>query len=663
MIAQRLAPFAASALCAFASAQDRRDVSVTPISGPLGLADITVRITDPSLQPQSVQVFAPGGERLTVPLLPAEPGVWTTRIIASPRGDGDALRIAVTFQTPQGLVDGPVHEISTTPTHPTPDWAKGAVWYQVFPERFANGDPANDPVSPEFFNASWRAPWHAVTPAELETHWAAVESLGSPPGPPYHWGGRVFRRRYGGDLQGLVQRLDHLQNLGVTAIYICPIFQSGSLHRYDADDHRHVDASLGPAGTPPRPAGAAMQETAHPFTWQWTPADRYFLDVLLPAAHSRGMKVILDGVWNHVGRGHWAFLDALERGRSSPFADWFDLRFDETGAVIGWGAWDRPNGNLPEFRRGADGNLVEPVRRHIADITRRWMDPNGDGDPADGIDGWRLDVAAEIPHDFWREWHALVRSINPEALTVAEIWFPADAWLEGDQFDAQMNYPFGMTAAAWLNGAPRSTADTASERLHDIFSIRPAVALVQMNLITSHDTERLASFLANRREFNTRSRPGAGGYREGPIDDATADRVELAFALMATAPGSPMIYNGDEFAMWGAGDPHNRRPIPWPDLATPTPDNLIRPEMPQRIAGWLQLRSDPRYGPVLRYGAVHMRESGQPQVIVFERQLNATRLLVILNASDEPFEAAAFAPDAQPAVPPRSARWFDLTSE
>jgi glycosidase len=321
----------------------------------------------------------------------------------------------------------------------------------VFPERFRNGNAANDPYAWDRTVVPWDRPLDAVTLEEVEMAWnrRVVEPRFFSADPDRWWGAAgqvIFEKRYGGDLQGVVERLDHIAGLGATGLYLCPVFEARSLHKYEASDHRHVDPTLGHPASP-GPVDRSREDPLDETTWGWEPADRYLVEVLLPEARKRGLRVILDGVWNHVGRDHFAFRDVLEHGRRSAYADWFKVEFDADGRVVSYDAWDRPNGALPEFRQTPEGDLAPGPKAHIYAVTRRWMDPNGDGDPSDGIDGWRLDVAPEIGRRFWSDWRGLVRSINPEAVLIGEIWTDAALWFNGVAFDAQMNYPLAYPIA------------------------------------------------------------------------------------------------------------------------------------------------------------------------------------------------------------------------
>jgi cyclomaltodextrinase len=312
-----------------------------------------------------------------------------------------------------------------------PSWAADAVWYQIFPERFRNGDPSNDPVARdvrlpadhEWHVSPWTSDWYKMQPWEQ----ARSDKFYSV----------VFDRRYGGDLQGVLDKLDYLSRLGITAIYFNPLVESISLHKYDASSYHHIDRTFGP-----NPAGderLVADETDDPRTWRWTAADSIFL-ALVKEAHARKIRVIIDGVFNHCGTEFFAFRDVVENQKRSRYADWFDIRrWDDDRTphsefeYKGW--WN--HASMPEFAEDANG-FLPPVRSYFTNVTKRWMDPNGDGDPSDGVDGWRLDVANDVSNVFWKEWRILVKSINPNAYIVGEIWDNAKEWLRGDQFDAEI---------------------------------------------------------------------------------------------------------------------------------------------------------------------------------------------------------------------------------
>ncbi|MFM8885853.1 MAG: alpha-amylase family glycosyl hydrolase, partial [Chthoniobacterales bacterium] len=324
-------------------------------------------------------------------------------------------------------------------------------WYQIFPERFRNGDPANDPTRqdleiPFLPGENWQiTPW--TRDFYQRDQWE--KDIG---GDFYENG--VFHRRFGGDLQGVIDKLDYLQDLGVTAIKFNPVFYGRSVHKYDGNTFHHIDPNFGPD-----PAGDFEiirngGETADPATWKWTAADKLFLE-LVKKAHERGIKVVIDGVFNHTGRDFFAFRDIRMKGGESAYGDWYYIESFDNPATRrnelrykGWAGFF----TLPEFRNTEDGSDLHPgPKKYIFDSTKRWMDPNGDGDPSDGIDGWRLDVSEEVPDKFWRDWNAYVFQLNPQALTVAEVWNNASEYLKRTGFSATMNYfAFSVPVKAYL---------------------------------------------------------------------------------------------------------------------------------------------------------------------------------------------------------------------
>jgi cyclomaltodextrinase len=471
--------------------------------------------------------------------------------------------------------DQPVDAPARPPAPPhVPSWVADAVFYQVFPERFANGDRSNNPTRqsleddvPETWTVSpWTGDWYARAAWEREL------------GPSFFEHG-VFHRRYGGDIRGIIDRLDYLEDLGITAIYLNPVFHARSLHKYDGSSFHHVDPYFGPD-----PSGdlAAMElETSDPATWIWTKADRLFLQ-LLEQAHARGMRVVLDGVFNHTGRDFFAFRDLRKNQQNSRYTDWYTVeRYDDPATPTNefkyrcWWGID----TLPEFADVPDGKDLHPgPKAYVLDITRRWMDPNGDGDPSDGIDGWRLDVAREVPVAFWRDWHALVQRLNPDAYTVAEEWEEASRFLDEGSFDATMNYyGFSFPTKGFLIDSTLSASKATREFADRLRDHPVAMRYAMLNLVDSHDTDRLASMIVNaaRRPYE---KPERFDYDIGVSPrqhddyrlrkpDPRERRIQRMVALLQmTYVGAPMVYYGTEAGMWGADDPCDRMPMVWPDL-------------------------------------------------------------------------------------------------
>jgi cyclomaltodextrinase len=457
-----------------------------------------------------------------------------------------------------------------------PEWSKGIVWYQIFPERFRNGDPSNDPTLQDQQGA-WPhellEPWH-VHP--WGSDWYELQPYEKSNGKDIWY--NISRRRYGGDLQGIIDKLDYMKELGIGGIYLNPVFVSPSSHKYDIAYHHHIDPNFGP--DPAGDRSLILQEVPDdPSTWVWTKADKLALK-LIEEVHGHGIKIIFDGVFNHVGYNNFAFQDVLKNQQDSRFKDWFtvtswrdtvkDAEFEYKGW---WGVKD-----MPELREDSNG-LVNGPRQYIFNITKRWMDPEGKGDPSKGIDGWRLDVAYEVAHPFWKDWRKLVRKINPEAYLTAEVIDTPQklkAYLSGDEFDAVMNYNFDFICSEYFindeKSISTSTFDSLLKKLRQPFT--SDVNLAMQNLLGSHDTDRpssriknydLANFLdwapyfdiskARNQIYKTRM-PSPEDYRN----------LKLMVIFQMTYPGSPMIYYGDEVGMWGAMDPDCRKPMIWDDI-------------------------------------------------------------------------------------------------
>lgn len=491
-------------------------------------------------------------------------------------------------------------------TSAPPPWAADATWYQVYVSRFANGDPTND--------LPGTVPW--------ELDWLKYPA-GDPPSRS-----DLFVRRYGGDLQGLQAKLPYLAELGVNTLYLNPIFAADTEHKYDTTDLRHIDDSFGVAGAMQR----LNMETTEPHTWKWSDSDRVFLDFLADA-HGRGFRVILDGVFNHVGRRFWAFEDVLARGRNSAYADWFDIT--DFGPPLQWNAWDGPNGHLVRFARKVNA-LPPAVEQHIFDITRRWMDPNGDGDPSDGIDGWRLDAPQDLPHQFWRKWRNHVKAINPQAIIVGEIWTDPTDWM-GDQFDCVTNYRLADAIIEWLRPALHPPSTTGFARRIDrlLRQFRPEQTLAMVNILDSHDTDRAVSMLANPgRGYDRDNLPGAGNppYHNGPPSDDAYARYMLAATLQFTLPGAPMIYYGDEVGMYGGEDPYSRSPMWWP--GSNGWDQIgVREDVSRHLKSLIRLRSE---NAALRHGSYHVvLAEDRRRLLAFERMAGDQRLLIFANAGSE----------------------------
>jgi len=448
-----------------------------------------------------------------------------------------------------------------------PEWAKGVVWYQIFPERFANGDQTNDP-EPEkvFINAdsipngwkikNWTSNWFS------QDEWE--KNLGG------NLKDHLYERRYGGDLKGIIDHLDYLKELGVGAIYLNPVFEAASLHKYDGSTFHHIDVNFGPDPNGDRKL-INSEIPDDPSTWKWTEADKLFLK-LIDEVHKRNMKIIIDGVFNHTGVQFWAFQDILKYGKNSKYKDWYRIeRFDDTTTVNnefsykGW--WGVKS--LPEFNKD-ETDLQRGPKQYIFNSTNRWMDPNNDSDPSDGIDGWRLDVARELPIGFWNDWRRLVKSLNKDAIIVGELWeLSPDFVSEDGPFDALMNYNFAFAVNDFF--IAEKTAISAEEfvnKLNEVNVTYPLENLLALqNLMDSHDTDRLSSMIKNPgRQYDRDASEGNRNYNPGKPTEVEYNKQKLILAFQVTYLGAPMIYYGDEIGMWGADDPHDRKPMVWDKL-------------------------------------------------------------------------------------------------
>ncbi len=536
-----------------------------------------------------------------------------------------------------------------------PAWAKKAVWYQIFPERFRNGDRTNDPTLDDMKGA-----WPYVRPANWQIHpwtsdWYKLQPWEKETGQGFYWNAGL--RRYGGDLQGMLDKLDYLQNLGINAIYLNPIFESPSLHKYDASMYHHIDNNFGP--NPNRDTEIWNQEDpGNPSTWKWTTADSLFLQ-LIKECHNRNIKIIIDGVFNHVGTTFWAFQDLLKKQEKSMYKDWFTVK-----------KWDNPNTpenefeyecwngakSLPELREDENG-LIPVIKKHIHAIVKRWMDPNQDGNPSDGIDGWRLDVAEKVNIKFWKEFRMWVKSINTDAYITGELWWEdwqnnkminAAPWLQGDAFDAVMNYRFANAVKEFvIDVKNKISVQEFVDSLNSYMNDYPKDNVyVLQNLMDSHDVDRLSSQIINPDNwYDHKANPSQNpDYKVRKPNDTELSIQRLIVGIQMTLPGAPMIYYGDEAGMWGGDDPDCRKPMVWQDLhyepEASHPFNKPRPKdevsFNRKLFDWykelINIRSE---NPVLALGDINFfLINNENKILGYERTLDNEKMLIILNNQD-----------------------------
>lgn len=446
----------------------------------------------------------------------------------------------------------------------TPAWVQDAIFYQIFPDRFARSGKV--------------------------TFDADIETWDSDPTP------HGFK---GGDLYGVTDRLDYFTDLGVNALYFCPIFSSAANHRYHTFDYFNVDPLLGGNDA---------------------------LRTLIDAAHAKDIRIVLDGVFNHASRGFWQFHHVLENGAASPYRDWFHFEQDRMEGrtpfqpypgeaataklasgqgsfeAIGYAAWwNLPA--LPKFNTDCPA-----VREFLLSVATHWVDF--------GIDGWRLDVPNEIDDDdFWQEFRQRVRAINPETYIVGEVWGEAERWLQGDMWDAVMNYQVTAACLGFFGGEsldieetrrpssfshvkPFTAEEFATEISRVTTMYAPEVAASQLNLLDSHDMPRFLTCCSGDK-----------------------DALKMAWLFVCLLPGAPCIYYGDEVGLDGRHDPDCRKGFPWDESKWDT-------ELKDWYQQCIQLRTSAGIG---AKGAPELIKANE-NTAIFQIEGTSERFVVAFNA-------------------------------
>jgi len=541
-----------------------------------------------------------------------------------------------------------------------PAWAKSAIWYQIFVERFSNGDKSNDPfqenISIPPVDMTAPAGW-TVTPWTQD--WYSQEAWAVKTGKPFSE--MVQYRRFGGDLQGVIDKLGYLEDLGITALFMNPLNDAPSLHKYDARNYHHIDVNFGPD-----PRGdekiIAGENPDDPATWKWTSADRLFLK-LVAEAHRRHMKIIMDYSWNHTGVMFWAWQDILRNQEKSAYKDWYAVKSfdnpDTPANEFAYAGWAGVN-NLPELKKvnittnrasgyPYEGDINPGAKRHIFAVSQRWLAP--DGDPSKGIDGFRLDVADQIGLGFWRDFRKFVRSIQPEAYLVGEIWWakwpdklmdPAP-YTGGDIFDAVMFYQVYKPARYFF-----AKTDFSYEARQFVDSLEfqwnrlpESNRYAMMNVASSHDAPRLLTDFYNPNKYKFKATPNDDPqYKTGKPDAGTYERLRLYLAYAFTTIGAPHIWNGEEMGMWGADDPHCRKPLWWsafkfePETRTnfqPGEKSYDRVKFNRKQFNWYKkLISIRRENPVLSNGNI-MFTTVEGKKLAYKRYDAENEILVFFN--------------------------------
>jgi cyclomaltodextrinase / maltogenic alpha-amylase / neopullulanase len=456
-----------------------------------------------------------------------------------------------------------------------PEWSKDVVYYYIFPERFRNGNKSNDPKA-----GVTRFHHHTV---EVHPNWSGIPYRpNTGDGSDEHYNNDFF----GGDLIGIIEKLDYIKELGANTIYMTPIFHAVSNHKYDTADYSKIDPHFG------------------------TNAD---FETLAAEAKKRGMRVILDTSLNHTGsdsvyfdrfnnfKTDGAFASA-KINPSSPYANWYSFdatKSDPDAQYKGWvGVRD-----LPELNK-ASASFRDYAFGSENSIMKQWLDR--------GASGWRMDVAPWVPDDFWREWRTAVKGHNPEALTVAESYFDSSKFFLGDTFDTTMNYIFRNAVMDYAGGKSAVDSYRYIEFMREAYPQQSFYAL--MNLLSSHDQPRSLHVFGYHNEQS-----------DAETIAAAKQKLTLAVFFQMIFPGSPAIYYGDEVGMIGGEDPYNRAPYPWAD-AGGKPDNQLLADYKKLT----QLRTD---NPVLRHGSIDAPLLLDKNVIVLLRKHRNTFAITGMNNS------------------------------
>ncbi|MER2079197.1 glycoside hydrolase family 13 protein [Psychrobacillus psychrotolerans] len=413
-----------------------------------------------------------------------------------------------------------------------PQWVKDTVWYQIFPERFGNGNPSINPKNTKA--------WGSEPPA--------------------------VNNFFGGDFAGVTAHLDHLTDIGVNGIYFTPVFEAASNHKYDTIDYMEIDPQFGDAD--------ALKE-------------------LITQCHSRGIKVMLDAVFNHSGYYFPPFQDVLKNGESSLYKDWFHIHSFPVlgGEKPNYGAFGFVD-SMPKL------NTANPeVKKYLLEVGTYWINEFD-------IDGWRLDVANEVDQPFWREFRKTVKEAKPDVYILGEIWHDSMPWLRGDQFDAVMNYPFKTNVLNLLAKNSINSKQFAENMSKVYYSYPKTVFDFTFNLVGSHDTARILT------ECND-----------------NINITKQVFTILLTFMGTPCIYYGDEIGLTGGQDPGCRECMDWDE-------NNHQLELKNHIQTLIALRTKEKL--LANEGSITFVHPTEANGIFGYKKHNATKtIIVLLNPSSD----------------------------
>lgn len=417
-----------------------------------------------------------------------------------------------------------------------PDWVAKTVWYQIFPERFYNGDPTNDPEG--------TLAWGSEKPSR--------------------------ENFFGGDLQGIIDKLDYLEELGVNGLYLCPIFTSPSNHKYDTIDYYEIDPHFG---------------------------DKQLFRELVEKAHERGMRVMLDAVFNHLGASSHQWQDVILHGQESAYADWFHIASFPPSYTAIPNSENAKNLNYDTFNFNPHMpklNTANPeVQKYLLEIATYWIREFD-------IDGWRLDVANEVDHHFWKEFHQAVLKQKEDLYILGEIWHSSQSWLQGDEFHAVMNYAFTDNIKAFFVEQSISISQMIFGMNRQQLLYRDQTNEVAFNLLDSHDTPRILTLCQGNKEL-----------------------MKAVLTFMFIQKGTPCIYYGTEIGMEGEMDPDCRRCMIWEEQ-----DEELLAFVKQLIA----LRK--QFSEVFSYGTMTWHYDDDKKAFSLTRQYKEKTLRAIFNEGE-----------------------------
>ena len=535
--------------------------------------------------------------------------------------------MATCYYNRRGVMDEPIeyYNFRISPDYKTPDWAKGAVIYQIFVDRFYNGDPTNDVEDREYYYigqySSKVKNWEKYPASTLGVH-----------------------EFYGGDLQGVREKLDYLQELGVEVLYFNPIFVSPSNHKYDIQDYDYIDPHYGVIVVDEgeslpdweKENSKASRYISRVTRKENLEASNAFFAKLVEEIHARGMKVILDGVFNHCGSfNKWMDRERIyeaqegyEKGayvdENSPYHNFFQFYNENAwpynASYDGWWGHD----TLPKLNYEASHTLYE----YILNVAKKWVSPPYN------VDGWRLDVAAdlghssEFNHQFWKDFRKVVKEANPNAIILAEHYGDAASWLQGDQWDTVMNYDAFMEPITWfLTGVEKHSDEYREDLRNNYDSFKGAMTHhmsrfhiqsleIAMNELSNHDHSRFLT--------RTNKRVGRVQYvgPEAANEGIQKGIFKEAVVMQMTWPGAPTVYYGDEAGVCGWTDPDNRRSYPWGK------------EDKELIDFHKEMIRIHKQSKALRIGSLHLLH-GEYGIITYGRTVEEEKYVIAINNLEE----------------------------